>query len=64
MQSDDTARLKDLIKVIQRVMDTFRTREKLSEFERGQLDGLLWCVQLADEVIKKTSDATSTPEAN
>jgi len=38
------------IKVIKRIIETFKSDEKLSDFERGQLDGLRWALQVAQEV--------------
>lgn len=49
-QSQITSDLSNFIKVIQRILETFRSEEKLSDFERGQLDGLRWALQVAQEV--------------
>lgn len=42
--------IKALIKVLERIIASFKSDEVLSDFERGQLDGLRWAVQLAQEV--------------
>lgn len=42
--------IKALIKVLDRIIASFKSEEVLSDFERGQLDGLRWAVQLAQEV--------------
>jgi hypothetical protein len=42
--------IKALIKVLERIIASFKSEEVLSDFERGQLDGLRWAVQLAQEV--------------
>lgn len=34
---------------IKRIIDSFKSDEKLSEFERGQVDGLRWVAQIIDE---------------
>lgn len=39
-----------LAKVLQRIIETFKSDEVLSEFERGQLDGLRWALQIVTEV--------------
>ena len=45
------------IEVIEEVLKQFKSVEKLSVFEMGQRDGLLWAAQLAEEVEEKTSAA-------
>lgn len=45
------------IDVIEEVLKQFKSAEKLSTFEMGQRDGLLWAAQLAEEVEEKTSAA-------
>lgn len=45
------------VKVIEEVLKQFKSVEKLSVFEMGQRDGLLWAAQLAEEVEEKTSAA-------
>ena len=42
--------IKALIKVLERIIASIKSDEVLSDFERGQLDGLRWAVQLAQEV--------------
>lgn len=39
-----------LARVLQRIIETFRSDEILSEFERGQLDGLRWALQIVTEI--------------
>lgn len=46
-----TSDLNNFIKVITRLIETFKSEEKLSEFERGQLDGLRWALQVAEEAL-------------
>lgn len=41
---------RELAKVLQRIIETFKSDEILSEFERGQLDGLRWALQIVTEV--------------
>ena len=48
--SQTTSDLVNFIKVLKRILETFRSEEKLSDFERGQLDGLRWALQVAQEV--------------
>lgn len=48
--SQTTSDLGNFIKVLTRILETFRSEEKLSDFERGQLDGLRWALQVAQEV--------------
>lgn len=51
------------IEVIEEVLKQFKSVEKLSVFEMGQRDGLLWAAQLAEEVEEKTS-ATNLKTSN
>lgn len=39
-----------LLKVLERIVETFRSDEVLSDFERGQLDGLRWAIQVISEL--------------
>lgn len=55
MQSDPTSNFHNLVKALQRVLDSFKTPERLTDFELGQRDGLLWAVQIAAEIDEKTS---------
>lgn len=42
--------IKALIKVLERIIASFKSDEVLDDFERGQLDGLRWAMQVAQEV--------------
>lgn len=39
----------DVLKAIKRIIATFKSDEVLSEFEKGQVDGLRWCQQIIEE---------------
>ncbi len=39
----------NLLKVLERIAESFKSEEKLSDFERGQLDGLRWAIQVISE---------------
>jgi len=38
------------IGMIEKIVETFKSDEKLSEFERGQLDGMRWVIDLLNEI--------------
>jgi len=35
---------------IRRLLEQFKTEERLSDFERGQLDGLRWALDVIDDI--------------
>lgn len=51
-RSQSSSKINDLtalVKVLERIIETFKSDEKLSPFEMGQLDGLRWAKQIAEE---------------
>lgn len=55
-QSRNGSEISKLVKFLEHVIDQIKSVEKLSLFERGQREGLLWALDLAKEV-EKTSGA-------
>lgn len=41
--------INDLMAALNRIIDSFKSDEMLSEFEKGQVDGLRWCKQIIEE---------------
>lgn len=50
MKSLESGLKNKLLKVLERIVETFRSDEVLSDFERGQLDGLRWAIQIISEL--------------
>ena len=50
MKSSANSLKNNLLKVLERIAESFKSEEKLSEFERGQLDGIRWAIQIMSEV--------------
>lgn len=42
-----------------KIVNGFASTEKLSDFERGQLDGLLWAIDVIEEKTPDTPDDES-----
>ncbi len=43
--------MNDLLAEVVRLIDTFHTEERLSQFELGQCDGLRWVKQIIEEQL-------------
>jgi hypothetical protein len=56
MQSKLGSDVDKLVLLINEVLKQFNTRERLSEFENGQVDGMLWTLQLIGEIKNPPSD--------
>lgn len=50
MKSSANSLKNNLLKVLERIAESFKSEERLSEFERGQLDGIRWAIQIMNEV--------------
>jgi len=50
MKSSANSLKNKLLKVLERIAESFKSEERLSEFERGQLDGIRWAIQIMNEV--------------
>jgi len=49
--------MKKAIKALEMIIETFKTEEKLSAFEQGQLDGLRWAKQVLEELEEGKNEA-------
>jgi hypothetical protein len=48
--------MKKAIKALDMIIETFKTEEKLSAFEQGQVDGLRWAKQVLEELEKTNTE--------
>ena len=44
--------MEQLVKILEQIIETFDSSEKLSAFESGQLDGLRWAIDVVYELKK------------
>jgi hypothetical protein len=51
--------IENAISELLKLVNSFASTEKLSDFERGQLDGLLWAIDVIDEKTPDSSDNES-----
>lgn len=51
--------IENAISELLKLVNGFASTEKLSDFERGQLDGLLWAIDVIDEKTPDSPDDES-----